>query len=334
MLYTRFEKVDYKDFDYKQELATFPNDVHDYMEYLQLSWIGNVVQLLALKLKSVGEEENKQDDFYFIVSNTHSYYRWDHSYTRLRQNKFLVEQAILFNDEICKKHNFTKHIPMITCGDFNISPDAVNYTVLTKNRVFNTPEQVYDEYKNIPASFFEDMTTTIMEYYEPIIDKLYPNLVNEKEQTPYEVKHVKQLKVKEHAKQIREEQVFKITKEMHETLPYLHSVYSNYSSLVKIPQSEVTKHLWENEPPYTNFVDTFKATLDYIFVYKEMHQAEGNNVKIPVLNNQLNHSIVPLRIIEIPMLENYAPDGIPSEQFPSDHIPILCEFSIGPVNKN
>jgi len=367
----RFEQVSYKDVDYRQELATFPSEDHDYMEYLQLQWIGNVAQFLALKFKG------GNDSHYVIVSNTHSYYRWDHSYTRLRQNKFLLEQAILFNEHVCKTIHqqqqlqqtqqslpTIQHIPIISCGDFNISPDAVNYTTLVKRREFMNSSEIYDEYKNIPASFFDDMQTTILEYYGPIVDQLAAQEVEQaasqeatkeqpqpivvveqtqpQEQQPTQQtqqqdnaqdaeRKLKLIKVKQYASQKRQEQVFKIMQKMHKTLPYLHSVYSNHSQLAKNPQSDLTLHLWQNEPPYTNYVDTFKSTLDFIFVYKTMHKVEEQQEEIPILTNQLNEGIFPLRIVEVPKLEQLEPVGIPSDKFASDHIPIMCEFAIAPL---
>jgi len=65
------------------------------------------------------------------------------------------------------------------------------------------------------------------------------------------------------------------------------------------------------EPPFTNFTDPFKGTLDYIFIRKG------------------EQAIIPQKIMELPPLEILqSHNALPNDTYPSDHISILCEFGI------
>jgi len=88
-------------------------------------------------------------------------------------------------------------------------------------------------------------------------------------------------------------------------LPLWKSVYSNYTDLDPLAKKSP---LWEGEPAYTSY-SKWQGTLDYIF----------KDVK--------EDRIVVKAVLQIPKEELLSKqEGLPSDSYPSDHIPIQCQF--------
>jgi len=88
-------------------------------------------------------------------------------------------------------------------------------------------------------------------------------------------------------------------------LPLMHSVYHNYTSL---DPNASKSEFWTGEPSYTSF-SVWKGTLDYIFIV------------------QGERKIIPQALLEIPSVNELSKQvGLPSDFYPSDHIPIQCKF--------
>ena len=62
-------------------------------------------------------------------------------------------------------------------------------------------------------------------------------------------------------------------------------------------------------PEYTNYVPSFKACIDYIFYEKDSLYVE---------------SVVPMPAHDIITAQG---DGLPSQSFPSDHLPLVCDLT-------
>lgn len=123
-------------------------------------------------------------------------------------------------------------------------------------------------------------------------------------------------------------------------LPILHSVYAGYDrvapadtrdSLKKSQSSAYCR--WTGEPPFTNYTDKFKGTLDYIFMPTfnpaadmiDDHTPESHPWK-DVFQNQ-SCQIRTTHLLEIPKEEVVnRMTALPTDAISSDHIPIGAKF--------
>ncbi|KAF9979247.1 hypothetical protein BGZ73_002515 [Actinomortierella ambigua] len=80
-------------------------------------------------------------------------------------------------------------------------------------------------------------------------------------------------------------------------------------------------HYCHGEPKFTNYATWFKDTLDYVYLLEESDPAKYTPSSL---------RLYPQRLLEIPD-HSWLGSGLPSEQFSSDHLCLLVEFSIGQV---
>jgi mRNA deadenylase 3'-5' endonuclease subunit Ccr4 len=99
-------------------------------------------------------------------------------------------------------------------------------------------------------------------------------------------------------------------------IPQLRSCYSHYArnhkkrkNLQDSPVIEMEqKPKVHGEPPFTTYTVEWKGTLDYIFLWGDSLRVQG--------------------ILDLPDPSAMEP-GIPNEIFPSDHIPLIANLSLG-----
>jgi len=80
------------------------------------------------------------------------------------------------------------------------------------------------------------------------------------------------------------------------------------------------------EPAFTNYTESFKGTLDYIWsTASSLHQLRGAPPTAP--------SVEPISVLGLPTAEEltaHSECALPNAQFPSDHMPLVCDMSFVP----
>jgi RNA exonuclease NGL2 len=209
-----------------------------------------------------------------IIGNTHLFWNYRYNYVRMRQMLLYLETA----HKLSEKHK----LPFVLCGDFNLTPDSTLYQILTQGK---PKEGHLDNF-----TYFEEYETS-----------------HSKDDVPPPTYTPEQTKIHE----ARIEHVLDYIKVERSKLPLLRSVYSNYQLLAPNAYSTLPAPPYTGEPPFTNFTDSFKGTLDYIFV------KEGES------------KIVPQKLMDFPpLVELETNTALPNDVFSSDHLSIMCEFCV------
>ncbi|KAL9642882.1 hypothetical protein ABK040_010578 [Willaertia magna] len=137
-----------------------PNRIHS----LELAK-SNVGQIIALKIKKLTgdrcdnnvESSSLQNKDYneekgIIISNCHCFWRVNYLYTKLRQLHYLFKSIKHFNKNL--------NYPIISCGDFNLTPNTILYNFLCKERNNLSDDLIYENFK-LPKDIF--LNTTVIE---------------------------------------------------------------------------------------------------------------------------------------------------------------------------
>jgi RNA exonuclease NGL2 len=282
----KFEEIDYETINYDDLCTISPNDIAELRRF-------NVAMLLALRFKdeintkstseATSETASTEENPGIIIGNTHLFWNYRYSYARFRQALMFVEKAVNFREKL--------NLPVILCGDWNLTPDSTIYQVLTQGQI--SEDHVMDNF-----TYFADEESADL-----VGSKPNPQDFTDPQKKLHNarVAHVRDL-VSGHR----------------QTLPLLHSVYSTYQTLdvedtkIKVP--------YTGEPTFTNFTESFKGTLDYIFVLgKSTPEGDAANRK----------TVTPTKIMHLPYLDTLTSHvALPNDMFASDHVSILCEFQI------
>lgn len=277
----KFEEIGYETINYDDLCVASPKDTAELRRL-------NVAMLLALRFKGddtkpATEASQPEENPGIIIGNTHLFWNYRYSYARFRQALMFVEKAASLREKF--------HLPVILCGDWNNTPDSTIYQVLTQGQI--SDDHVMDNF-----TYFEEEEDAKLEYSKPDpqnYTEAQKKIHNER------VAHVRDL-----------------VSGYRQTLPILHSVYSSYQSL-DVEDTKITVP-YSGEPTFTNFTDSFKGTLDYIFIFKSTPEEDA------AANRR---TLTPTKIMHLPFLELLTSHvALPNDIFASDHVSILCEFQI------
>jgi mRNA deadenylase 3'-5' endonuclease subunit Ccr4 len=288
----------------------------------------NVAQICAFRVK------NQQDNYGFVIANTHAFWRKNYAYTRLRQLLYLLDNISTFNEE--------RNWPIVTMGDFNMTPSSVVYQILTGKREFTRDDPLLKELL-LPKDLLEN--TTFRE-----IQELKRNQLEKEDKKSDELpKSMQDVKDSHHSlewwldkvhfslhdhsifdPEQRLNHVMEYLKHRMDNLPVLHSVFSQYceldDSIYPIDKRPVE---WledgvAQEPPYTHYVDDWCGTLDYFLLVQDCDM-KG-------FKNQYPSHILPSKIAPIPHEEEVTTQtALPNESRGSDHVPLITQLKIKPV---
>jgi mRNA deadenylase 3'-5' endonuclease subunit Ccr4 len=322
--------VNFRDLCFVQNVT--PEAPPTYMEELELKLQFNVAHVIALQLNNEATENNTA----VMITNTHLWWRWDYTYTRLRQTIVLLEEIVAMNAEL-----YAGKCPVISCGDFNSQAQNLLYSFMT-----------YED--RLPKFIPREGVTMTEEHMETRTAHLRELVFREKYAVPKLVlrDHHEEIKTKmqesgytdtdeylNHMLDLRVAHIKCLFREAIQKLPVFYSSYGQYTAVKGLPSKNIvhtdntywldpelkTLHGGECEPHFTNFVVGFCETLDYIFV---CHNKEG------ILTNQLGSGILPTYILEIPEIEKLSTaTALPNEQFSSDHVALVCQLAIRSLQK-
>jgi RNA exonuclease NGL2 len=216
---------------------------------------------------------------------------------------------------------------LITCcadEDFNSTPWGMTYTALTQRPIQLTPIQeeelresvMYDfrQIKDEEEEIAEDNDLTPVETSTPVDDAQNPETRALSGTIPI-------WKTKEYLQQqlfVQEEKPLNITPattennllvlQHHTSNPPLKSLYAEGLKLCQ-PDNAINAY---GEPPFTNWAQGYKETLDYMFV---LEKEDSEKVKL-------------LGLLKMPKREEMG-EGEPQEgRFPSDHVCEIAEIDI------
>ncbi|KAJ2795156.1 RNA exonuclease ngl2 [Coemansia furcata] len=228
-----------------------------------------------------------------IVSNTHLYWRPGACYERLQQQiAMLAAQR-----EMQEKY---PGFPVISCGDFNTTPDDAGYALLTKARPVSLNEWQLDNL--LPTTMTDEEDESSAETTISYAAMATAGTSSESDDTS-----TKRRRLEEEEKQAEldfardQERVQRLLRLIQADNSPLRSCYSTYADLDASYRTEQ----WVGEPIYTNYAK-WKGTLDYIFY----RPGQGLDV----------HDIMSLPA------EGRLKPGLPNERFASDHVSLLVRF--------
>ncbi|KAJ2735013.1 RNA exonuclease ngl2 [Coemansia sp. BCRC 34962] len=228
-----------------------------------------------------------------IVSNTHLFWRPDACYERLQQQIAMLAAQREMQE---KYPEFT----LISCGDFNTTPDDAGYVLLTKARPVTLNEWQLDNL----------LPTTMAEVGdEPSSDTpiSYAEMATAGTLAETDDTNSKRRRLEEEERQAEidfardQERVRRLLELIQADNDPLKSCYGTYADLDASYRTEQ----WAGEPIYTNYAK-WKGTLDYIFY----QPGRGLDVR---------------DVMSLPAEERMKP-GLPNESFPSDHVALLVRF--------
>eukprot|EP01080_Neovahlkampfia_damariscottae_P000641 gene641-8144_t len=240
-----------KEFDLKiiEKVEVNFNELHDLFEEedkIERFKMNNVALILVAQYV----HKETKEEFNFIVATTHLYWSCDYYIVRMLQMAKLGKTI----NELKYKY------PVIMAGDFNYTPDDIEYEYFTGCFEVDDGSKILTKVKE------RDFTNK--EFIE---------------------KYLKQIQV-----------VGKLLENM--KIPKFKSSYSEYTKLIKSDHKNMD--LYVGEPPYTVHAG-ISICLDYIYYL-------GDELKVR-------------NILKIPDEEAFD-QGIPNDQFSSDHISLMTEF--------
>lgn len=351
---SRFEKFHYQVVQFSHLANMYPVDNDRRSAYMELNR-ENIAQIIGLRLSSPHTGKNKDEPLGLIISNTHLFWDPRYRYVRLKQCAQLLHTLTALHGQYNRQYN-------ILCGgDWNVTPDNVIYNYLTKRDIaaedyhtFLTPAE-HGLFRNDDEAESKQEDNGTKDAGQAVLQRMMDvaqgkTADNSSSSTPssnlailsLQQKLVTQadgsVKIKEielevdrntpHAKQ-RIEHVSQLYVDS-KKFPILHSIYSNYTSLVPSDRkSSIEKSMsqpycrWKGEPPFTNYTVGFKGTLDYLFVPSS--SASPCATPLPPSSTILT----PTHILEIPTEELVSRNSALPDQFiSSDHIAVACKFHL------
>ena len=265
----------------------------------------NVAQILTLTLKgqpntaaaSTGTATTPAPltPLGLIVTNTHLFWHPAHRYVRLRQCERLLSRT----HAVAQLHK----LPALLAGDWNLTPSTHIYHWMINRRL---ERQFWYKYIRPAADGkLKGEGTVGSKPEDERWDETEEKSVLELEQQQERFSDMQRLLDRSNS------------------IPLLASVYSSYTSLVP-PMAPLPFCDWEGEPPYTNYTNGWKGTLDYVFVMRDtaeqQHQqqqsTEGVQVEVEA-------------VLEMPGLDVVtSATALPNETLSSDHLAIGCQFRL------
>ncbi|KAI9022489.1 Endonuclease/exonuclease/phosphatase [Hyaloraphidium curvatum] len=223
-----------------------------------------------------------------IVANLHLFWRPTAKYERARQAYVLLSEVLSFRDSLDPNTQWTT----LLSGDFNTVPSSVLYRALTRTCDFSAPERRAEAVRELEPHItaFGVLGVNDPAEDEPEQDSAYPP----NPLPPNEL--------------LSKLEAFPLR---------LESAYQDY--MVHDPRHSRDPRWneaegWRGEPVYSTSC-LFSGTLDYIFVIRENNEDDKP------------YRVTRTSVLEVPPVEVVL-NGIPNEDFPSDHIPIMAEFAV------
>lgn len=212
----------------------------------------NSAQILFLQPK----QQIKQTGYGLCITNTHLFYHPMYNYVRLIQCDTLLQSIVKYN----KQYNYC----VISCGDWNTTPEDYAYNYLTHKRSKLNADQMIRQFR-IPIPIFKKLDIDIEntdEYTNQRLQQLVDTLNNSID------------------------------------LPVMQSSYAHYTDIIP---DDIIQHTFNTinnndwclhvgEPPFTNYVQNWKGTLDYIMTIRNNNNHDVTN-NINNSNKQLTESI-------------------------------------------
>ena len=314
----------------KYEAIEFNENTFDSQEYQEEIRRDNVAQFISLRLN---QGDHPSEDLGVTLSNCHLFWNPLYAFVRLHQIHTLKRRLSLFNQCVTlERREGSLPYPMLALGDFNITPDNIMFKVLTDPAfVYDHEEEIEDIVERFSSLEKEMQGSKIVEQrlQKPfsIVSFLTPP-----EHGDPNVANLQRMQLQACLFQSREHMQRRLKQTMHMILesrrgqiPKFHSCYGDYSQIVDDEEKEEIENekvlgprAWKGEPRFTTFTESFRSVLDYIFQAKEEEAVGGAADSIELLRR---------RILHIPLASELAKDtGIPSDLYPSDHVPIGVEF--------
>ncbi|KAJ2457593.1 RNA exonuclease ngl2 [Coemansia sp. RSA 2424] len=235
-----------------------------------------------------------------IVSNTHLFWLPGACYERLQQQIAMLA---------AQRAMQAKHpgFAVISCGDFNTTPDDAGYALLTKTRPVTLNEWQLDNL--LPTTLVDEdveeeggsgATSSSLSY----ADMASAGTPSESDSTSNKRRKLEEEERQAEADFVRDqERVQRLVKHIQAENAPLRSCYSTYADLDVAYRTEQ----WPGEPVFTNYAK-WKGTLDYIF----FRPGQGLHAQA---------------VMSLPA-ERHMKPGLPNETFPSDHVALLARFGV------
>ncbi|KAJ2234821.1 RNA exonuclease ngl2 [Coemansia sp. RSA 485] len=272
----------------------------------------NVALIVVLRLGPAGTNADDASDTNcpgIIVSSTHLFWRPTACYQRLQQQIALLTAIRSLQQKY-------PGYPVVSCGDYNTTPDDAGYDLLTKPRPVSLNEWQLDNL--LPVYFAKEKrdegdkqesstgqaTAQNSNNNGPLS---YASIATAGTDAESEESRAKRRRLEEE-ELLAEKQLEKDIKRVQTMVSTfqndfapMRSCYGTYADLD--PSYRTDK--WAGEPIYTNYT-AWKGTLDYIFYTPGL----GLDVR---------------EIMSLPA-ERLMKPGLPNETFPSDHVSVLARF--------
>jgi len=284
-------------------------------------WTGNIGLVLGLK-------DKEMDGRGLWVTNTHLFWHPRGSYERQRQAGVLVSETIAFSSR-------EPTWPTIICGgtiflnfwlmkDFNSTPRGMTYTALTQRPIQLTPYQQDELEQSVAYDFrkvkeeeedLADDSDVPLSGTETPADKDSDIDADSSPSLPVwkTSEYLKQALLANEEKPLN---IMSATLENNQRVLDHHALnpplISLYSTGLKLCQPDNVVNSF-GEPPFTNWAQGYRETLDYIFVVNKGQGTDG--VKLTGL-------------LQMPKREEMG-EGEPQEgRFPSDHVCEMAEIEL------
>ncbi|KAJ2083140.1 RNA exonuclease ngl2 [Coemansia sp. RSA 988] len=239
-----------------------------------------------------------------IVSNTHLFWKPNACYERLQQ-QLLITRALNVI-----RHEYRKY-PIISCGDYNTTPDDAGYALLTSPRPVKLNEEQLDNL--LPRSPYVDSSSSEHEIENNETPQASAMSYSEMAATgttaetdiSLHKRHMLELEERKAEEQLKRdiERVGRLVAAVQNEQQPFTSCYATYADLDPSYRTDQ----WQGEPIYTNYTN-WKGTLDYILF--------------------TSGSCLSLRsVLSLPSETQLKP-GLPNDIFPSDHISLVAQFDI------
>ena len=297
-----FEILSAKSIDFQEVLSS--DSERDYsvplslFDRIEMEMLTNCAQIVLLR--------HRVHNYFLVVANTHLSWRHEFKYTRLRQVHALLKTLRDDREVFEREYNCTDHIPIIMGCDLNDLPHNPIYSYITDERRIPT----FHESRNHNAlQVYLRLKYSLPEYLKRIAHERIKN-----ESAGEDLEHF--LAQQLHSRISHMHSVIELSRK--QNLPLFTSVYSQYTRHI----DQISKYKWntneiygvvtggEYEPEYTNYVNGFSETLDYIFVER-------------------SEKLAPVKILKLPHeSEITASTALPNEAYSSDHIGLMCVLKI------
>ncbi|KAJ2790731.1 RNA exonuclease ngl2, partial [Coemansia guatemalensis] len=231
-----------------------------------------------------------------IVSNTHLFWQPGACYERLQQ-QLLLSRAL---NQMRRKY---PEYPVISCGDYNTTPDDAGYALLTSPRPVKLSEEQLD--KLLPQTLDYDGSDSEHEVEHNETSKASALSYSEMAATgtaaetdgTLQKRHMLELEERKVEEQLKRDlaRVDRLVATIQKESEPFTSCYATYADLDLSYRTEQ----WKGEPIYTNYTN-WKGTLDYIL----FTPAAGLSLR---------------SVLSLPPETKLKP-GLPNDVFPSDHI--------------